>query len=452
MKRAASLAAALALLAPTSVAAEDLDKSDNVELLYGFEYEGVNDYFSAGTDLAFDGDFIYAPQHGPNGKIHIFERNDEPEEDEDIYELRGTFPCAGTQNDVAVVESGILAVAYHSSRCGLRDDGSLASPGAGVSLHDVSDPANPRLLGAAHGLPGGTHTLTVHPTEPVIYASPGGLANGQGIQQIIDVSDPTNPTVGGTFFQNPAGCHDFTFLFETGRELGVCVGLTESTIWDVSDPFEPQVISRIVNPLIFFHHSAAVTSDGQYLVLGDEAFGAHECEGGPSGAMFLYDISVPEAPVLLSYFAVDRNDGGPLSTGRETWCTAHLFNFIPGTHILVSSWYTGGMNVIDWSDPLQPQEIAHYQVAAGSRTESTNYWSAYWHEGRIYANDRGRGVVEAFEVEGLEEGESAEDLATTTRGGWVGGPIDEAPAWMQSRALQPALLTTDAAYSCSLRG
>jgi hypothetical protein len=80
--------------------------------------------------------------------------------------------------------------------------------------------------------------------------------------------------------------------------------------------------------------------------------------------------------------------------GRAEWCTAHLYNFIPGTYVMVASWYNGGMNVIDWSDPSNPQEIEHYW------SEEANYWSAYWYRGRIYANDRRRGL-DVFEVRGL---------------------------------------------------
>lgn len=450
MTRLIAVLAAVALLAPLSqVAAEEhVDKSDNVEHLYQFQYDDVVDYFTTGTDLAFDGDFIYAPQQGNSqGKIHIFERNDDPEPDEDIYLLHSAFPCRGGQNDVAVVESGLLAVAYHSV-IGQGCNGS--GGGGGVSLHDVSDPSNPQFLGRAHGLPGGTHTLTVHPTEPIIYASPGGIANGGGTEQILDVSDPTNPTVAGTWQPNAAGCHDFTFMFETGEPLGICVGLTESIVVDVADPFNPLPLGRVHNPLIFFPHSAAVTDDGRYLVIGDEAFLAHECEGGPTGAMFLYDLTVPQQPVPISYFAMGRNDGGSVSTSRESWCTAHLFEFIPGTHTLVSSWYTGGMNVIDFSDPLNPREVAYYQIADGSRTESSNYWSAYWHDGRIYANDRGRGVFDVFEVEGLaEDGSGAEHLAATDRS-WSGGSIAEAPAALAARGFVAPPSLGAAGYSCSL--
>jgi hypothetical protein len=360
-----------------------VDKSDNVRLVAHFPYKNPDDdFFKGGTDIDFQGRWVYAMQQGEDGGIHFIDHSRRRPRKVSF------FHCPGSQNDVAVVRRGLVAIGYHNSQCG--------EPGGGVRLVNVRNPRRPRLLGAVNDLPGGTHTLTVYPGKPIIYASPGGLANGGGTQQILDVSNPRNPKVAATFQPNAPGCHDFTFYVTREKQLGFCPGLTETTIWDVSDPLEPSVIGRIVNPFIFFHHSAAVTHDGNYLMIGDENFAAHECRGGPTGAIFAYDISNPSVPRPVGYFGINR---GPAvwttaAPGRAEWCTAHLYNFIPGTYVMVASWYNGGMNVIDWSDPSNPQEIEHYW------SEEANYWSAYWYRGRIYANDRRRGL-DVFEVRGL---------------------------------------------------
>ncbi|MDQ3963511.1 MAG: hypothetical protein M3277_06315, partial [Actinomycetota bacterium] len=62
----------------------------------------------------------------------------------------------------------------------------------------------------------------------------------------------------------------------------------------------------------------------------------------------------------------------------------------------VASWYGGGMNVINASDPANPNEVAHFQDAG------VDYWSAFWHNGRIYAS--GLPGLDVFEIEGLREG------------------------------------------------
>jgi len=133
-------------------------------------------------------------------------------------------------------------------------------------------------------------------------------------------------------------------------------------------------------------------------VIGDENFEAHDCDGGPTGAMWIYNVENPLTPVLLGYYKVARGQE-PAGTSRANWCTAHLFNFVPGTYVMVASWYAAGMNVIDFSDMANPQEIRHYM---GTGDDYTNYWSAYWHRGRIYANDRTRGL-DVLQTKGLSK-------------------------------------------------
>jgi hypothetical protein len=209
------------------------------------------------------------------------------------------------------------------------------------------------------------------------------------------------PKVAATFKPNNSGCHDLTFHFVGKEKLAFCAGLGEVQIWDVSDPLAPVTLGRTVPPTQFAH-SIAITHDGKYMVVGDEAIAGNDCVGGPTGSIWIYDITNRALPVLTGHFGPQRGPqpAGSPDVDRNGWCSAHLFNFVPGTYTLVASWYAGGMNVIDLTDPAAPQEIAHYMGV----DEITNYWSAYWYDGRIYANDRVRGL-EVFEVKGLKEGE-----------------------------------------------
>ena len=386
------LIAVIAVIAAAGVmpasAQQAADQTDNVKRIATFPYENKEkDFFQGGTDLAFSGKYVYAMQQGPKGGVHIFDASGATPKKVSF------FPCPGEQNDVAVVKPGLIALGYHSSTCN--------SPGAGgVQLVDVRDPKKPKLLGAVNDLPGGTHTLTVYPGKSIIYASPGGLANGQGIEQILDVSNPAKPKVAATYTPHEIGCHELEFFFTKEEKLAVCAGAGEAQVWDVSDPLAPATIGHIAVPAQF-PHSVAFTDDGTTMVIGDEAIAGNDCVGGPTGSLWIYDWTVRQAPLLVGHFGPQR---GPLPAGssnynRNTWCSAHLFNFIPGTHTLVGSWYAGGMNVIDLSNPTMPEEIAHYM----GTDEITNYWSAYWYDGRIWANDRVRGL-DVFEVKGLKEG------------------------------------------------
>lgn len=74
-------------------------------------------------------------------------------------------------------------------------------------------------------------------------------------------------------------------------------------------------------------------------------------------------------------------------------CTAHNFNVVPTTYgqrILVTSWYHGGTQVIDFTDASNPEQVAWYRALEGVRN---NPWSSYWYNGRIYANDFDAGYV-----------------------------------------------------------
>lgn len=377
MKRAISLLVMLTVaLTGTSraVPADAVDKSDNVKLVASYPYSG-------GSDIAFEGDNIYFGQLGDQGGIRVLDASGK------IPKEVAFIPCPGSQNDVAVVKPGLLAVAYHSGQCG-------GVPGAGVRLIDVKNPKKPRFLSSVE-LPGGAHTITVYPDTSYIYASPGGLANGGADEQILDASDPKNLKVVSTFEPNPAGCHDIAFARAADRDrmLGFCAGGGEVTIWDVTNPKQPSVIAHGFTPS-FFPHAAMPTPDGKYLVMTDEAFVAHDCVGGPTGSAWVYNIENPELPLLVGHWGPQRGDA-PVGTIASAWCTAHNLNFVGDTYQAVISWYTGGTSVVDFSDPLQPKEIAYF------RADGTNSWSSYWHDGLIYVNDLGRGI-DILQVKGLK--------------------------------------------------
>jgi hypothetical protein len=498
MRRTVSILAAMALLVPTAAAADTtalqaivegvaaeapaVDASE-IELVKSFPFgepggPGTRPFFASGTDLAFEGDVVYAAEQASSGNqtggIHIIDVSDP-----DVPEQVGFVDCPAQQNDVAVVAPGIVALGYHSltpNADGERGEHCQNAAPGGVTLFDVSDPAEPVELGTARTHGGGTHTLTVSPDGSFIYGSPGGIANGAGIQWIIDVRDTdlaTYPTF--QFKSNETGCHDFSFFTQGDDLLGICVGIAESQIWDLADPTKPVVLTSIANPLIDFMHTGVVSEDGNFLVISDEAIVANDCLGGPTGAMFAYDISDPRLPIPLSYFGIDRahqdaplnsvNPSGvsPPGTGRANWCTAHLYNFIPGTNIMVASWYSGGVNVIDWGEDFtNPRELAHYRTDGDyAASEVTNYWSAYWHDGQIYANDRVRGL-DVLRWTGAPDTDDPEALSAAARrlpataAGWRSGRFSDVPTPAQQRhidlrdALRGDLADGLAPFACRL--
>lgn len=391
----ACLVGALAGSAASRPAAE---KSDNVRLLHSFPYKPTDIPFNTGgTDMAFDGRFAYAAEEGwegSSGGVHIFDVGGRS------VRKVGFAKCGGWQNDVAVVRPGLIAMGYHQGRynCG--------NPDGGVTLIDVKDPRRPKILGSTpEELPGGdplggyfkgAHSITVYPGTDLIYASPGGRQmQSEPVESIIDVGDPRKPKVVATF-DSGIGCHDLAFDIRKERKLAFCGGPGETQIWDVADPLKPAIIGHMVNAFQGFHHSVAISDDGRYAIVGTETAG-NDCAGGPTGPLVIYDITEPKAPLMLGYFGAQRGPSPMFIPGREPAgdCAAHLFNLIPGTLTVVSGNYWGGMSVVDFSNPTQPREIAHY------RTPQTHYWAGYWYRGRIFAN--GYEALDIFRVEGLSE-------------------------------------------------
>lgn len=372
-------------------------KSDNLSVIARFEYWG-------GSHLAFGNGYAYAGNWNGRGErpevggVRIFDITGTPRQ-------VGYFKCSGDDVDVAFVEPGVIAVGHHAATCNPFETG---EDDAGVYLLDVGDPSRPKMLGSLN-LPRDVdgvdrtgrqnHSITKYPGKPLIYTNPGGLpSNGQMLTHMIDVSNPAKPKVVAEY-RPPApstGCHDFSFHFDKRGKFGICAGLGGTSIWDVSDPLAPEVVSSIYNPLIQFAHYAVASGDGKILAINDENITANDCveQETPTGAVWFYDISDIESPQLISYFSPPRGAApiGSFESPSGT-CTSHDFNWADNRTV-VMPWYTGGFSVIDVEDPAAPKEIAYYQPEGGSM------WSAHYYKGRIYTNDQLLGFG-AFEVDGL---------------------------------------------------
>jgi hypothetical protein len=366
--------------------------TSNVEVISRTQYTG-------GTEIAWDGPYVYTgelngttgrDQIATKGGIHIFDVT-QPAPVE-----VGFVSCPGSDNDVVVVRPGLIAVAHHKSTCNPR------AKGNGIYLVDVTDPAAPRVLGGV-GV-ASAHTLTPKPGTNYIYVHPGGLAVGGGVTSIVDISDVTRPRVAATFTPSAAGCHDLQFLAAGDKDLAFCAsgGAGEVQTWDVSDPVAPKIVGRIVNPAIQFPHNAVPSPDGKLLVINDEAFAAHECSTGTSveGSLWAYDITDPTVPVLAGRVAPPASRAVVNAVGgTERWCTAHNYNFVPGTRTLAVSWFTGGTTIENLDNPAAPQRVAHYQP------DDADAYTAHWFDGRVWVNDMNRGL-EVLRINGLAEGQS----------------------------------------------
>ena len=339
--------------------------------------------YYGGTELAYDGRYVYAGQF--NGRT---DRDQLPRQggvrivDTSVTPPRhvGTIGCPGTDMDVAVVRPGLVALGYHRSGCGVK--------GNGVTLFDVTTPSKPRKLGSVGVVR--AHTITPVPGTPYLYASPGGLRNGNGVTSVIDTTNPSKPRVVRTFAADVWGCHDVTFVKTPLRTLGTCAGGAGVRIWDMASPTNPRQLAFIENPDIQFAHGTAISDDGGLLVVNDEAFYFHTCgdPDGVDGALHVYDILRPEEPRYLGRISPPRGRApyAYFFSDVDSWCTSHQLNFAPASRRLVNAWYTGGDSVYDLTVPGEPREVAWYQPS------NAIAWTGHWFGGRVWVNDMNRGL------------------------------------------------------------
>jgi hypothetical protein len=396
-------AAAIALLAAglhlPAGADHDADlHSPNMSLIANFNDEST---YAAGSDIGFWGNRAVFGNLSPGGfRLLDISNPTRPH-------MISNFECEGSQSDVSIWEDLVFVsvdTAQFGPECGAGaaslDQFVIGNVWEGVRIVSIADPTNPRQI-AAVDTDCGSHTHTLVPDVTngrlLLYVQSYPLTNHsvecnpvshRKISVIeVPLDDPASASVISTPSVSPSiGCHDVTVFLE--RKLAAAACISESQLWDISDPANPVILSSIVNPLINIHHSSGFSWDGNTIVLGDELGGAAAAPGClglgvPLGALWFYDVSDPANPVEMGSYLLPRQAVSEL-------CTAHNFNLIPltdGRDLLVSAWYTGGTTVVDFTDPANPQEIGYY-VAEGGIT-----WSSYFYNGYVYANNYGdRGI------------------------------------------------------------
>src|SRR5687768_11785379 len=142
-------------------------------------------------------------------------------------------------------------------------------------------------------------------------------------------------------------------------------------------------------------------------------------------------------------------------TAQEN-CVSHNGGLVPvpGRDIMVQGWYQGGVDVIDFTDPDRPFEIAYFDrgpadappapgdTAGGfSRRRGTTggSWGAYWYNGLIYSSELARGldILELLPTDQL----SANELAAAKLVRW-----EEYNPQSQPRIVWPAAFPVVRSY------
>ena len=375
------------------------------------------------SDVAFWGDLAVV---GNYGGFRIYDISN-PENPQRISD----FGCYGPQNDPSVWdtdgngEADLLVLSVDRTLAGpacdpvqpatlpAHDD---PSGWEGFRFFDISDPANPVYIKDLYQ-DCGSHTNTLYKDPDanrlIILNSSYPLRPGptcgeknaphrplHGVIQIVQVDllgnaqasgqsareiderpvnypgdrdnkfDPDEHQLPG--FGDLRACHDIAVYLPQRRIVGACA--EQSQMWRMDAQNLPDTSNPLWvfdQPNIDFHHSATLTWDGKLTNIIDESFGSGcptVTKGvGQTGRMFFLETNSGNR---LSQFMIRRH-----KKDDPDYCSAHLGNFVPSSdrYLLVNAWYTGGIDVIDVSNPRHPYEVAYWDNPGDN-------WSAYWYE------------------------------------------------------------------------
>ena len=401
--------------------------SDNVKQLARKPLKIEKDLFAQGSDLAFQGKRVYAGTYQGTALYKIV-----PGRDGHLKQI-GFHQCPSSQGDISVVGTTVFvsvdAPSSNSVENGVCNntkatgfaEADKSTGQEGIRIVDYSDPRQPKQVGFVTTKCGShTHTLVPDGATTYMYVESYPLnpqtatcntAAGHGGVSIISfpTNDPSKAKLESFFDVTatplpndaPIGCHDLQAWPEKNIVIAACI--TEAQVWDITDPAKPVILSRITNPDVQIWHSAAFTWDGKYAIISDEyggAAGGGGCAGDKDstvGAMWFYDITDPKNPVNAGHYSLPRippNDSA--DEAQRFRCTTHLYTILPmkdpKKYIAIGSYYSGGLSMVDFSDPANPEEVGHYLPLPGGVTPDT--WSSYWYNGRVYTNDHlsGHGV------------------------------------------------------------
>ncbi len=248
-----------------------------------------------------------------------------------------------------------------------------------LKFYDITDRVHPRLVSTVE-FPG-TVIAKPSPHELFLWRDPADpsrvlvyvAAPGPSALWILDVTNPAMPTqllrwdpikMGGL----PSGGQDNILHSvsvspdgRTGYLSHQTAGLAVVDLSTIADRGTPAVtmVTPPANALTFGvmgPHSAVEVPDRPLLFVTEEVYPAPFGAGCPWGHARLVDITDPTTPATTGEFALPENDPGCAFDGAMTAFTAH--NATVTKNLAFVTWYAGGLQALDISDPANPRQLA----------------------------------------------------------------------------------------------
>jgi hypothetical protein len=217
-----------------------------------------------------------------------------------------------------------------------------------------------------------------------------------------------------------AACAEQGQVWEVDPQTGIPDTENPMVVGDdaVSSGGGGQAIDFVIPGAVDFFHSVMFDNDGEVVNWVDESFGSgcppmttYQARpwnpgGGThkTGKMF---FSSMEGEFLSEFHVGDVRPDPRMGE----YCSAHMGMTVTGIQrdVLVNAWYTGGVDVIDFTNPRRLREIAYYDPARQSGT-----WSAYPYTGPQFRLGRfslGRlGGVPVYASDGVTNNADAQGM------------------------------------------
>jgi hypothetical protein len=321
--------------------------------------------------------------------------------------------------------------------CGVTGSGVTTPPHQNVnnpfedeSDKEVEDPRHGQIQVLRVPLDNPENTEEIAEPEVVYPGDPLQVIGDEAPRGVQDWSEKGQPT---TLEPAAVACHDIVTHMEHNIAGAACA--EQGQVWEIDpetgipDTENPMLVGDDevssggpnrpgTEPIDFFmpgavdfFHSVMFNNEGTVVNWVDESFGSGcptmttyaprpwNPTGGThkTGSMFFSDME--------GNFLSEFNVGDLRPDPREgEYCSAHMGMTVAGIErdLLVNAWYTGGTNVINFTDPTRPREIAHYDpVLQGG------HWSSYPYTGPLF--QRGRGVP-VYVSDGVEDNANAQGM------------------------------------------
>jgi hypothetical protein len=224
----------------------------------------------------------------------------------------------------------------------------------------------------------------------------------------------------------PRNCHDVTAYPAINLLAGACGSY--GLLVDIKDPEHPVRLDARADTNFSLWHTAVFSNDGSKVVFTDEWGGGTQpmCQATSMmemGGNTILTIGADKKFTQHSYFKI------PTAQTAQENCVSHNGGLVPvpGRDIMVQGWYQGGVDVIDFTDPDHPYELAFFDrgpadpppvTMAGdttggaiSRQRGTigGSWGAYYWNGLVYSSELARGfdILELLPTDKLSANELA---------------------------------------------